>query len=193
MFLKFKHFISSIDFLQITPGVERQVQSCSHWVFCVQMVAWTTREEGEFLAFSTFSQWPFLPGWWFQGVPFYVGCHCHLYVFGILPHGWGPRSSWHVMSQQRQAPPGSAHEFCKKHPHSNGCIYGTLPRNLLDKMGWQEFQELTGGVINIGGVKVGFAAGLRICFSCFGSICIFSVYTQNTVNKNIIWIMALAI
>ena len=92
---------------------------------------------------------------------FYVCCHCHLCgFFSILPHGPGPpRSSWHVMSQQRQAPPGSAHEFCKKHPHSNGCVYGTLPRNLLDKMGWQEFQELTGGVINIGGVKVGFATG----------------------------------
>lgn len=36
MFLKFKHFISSIDFLQITPGVERQVQPCSHCFFFVR-------------------------------------------------------------------------------------------------------------------------------------------------------------
>lgn len=103
MFLKFKHFISSIDFLQITPGVERQVQ----------------------------------------------------------------------------APPGSAHEFCKKHPHSNGCIYGTLPRNLLDKMGWQEFQELTGGVINIGGVKVGF----EICLDhAMGQLCNKDLKPDETVD-----------
>ena len=61
----------------------------------------------------------------------------------------------------RQAPPGRAHEFCKKHPDSNGCIYHRLPRHLLDEMGWQDFQILRGGILNIGGVRIGFAPGLH--------------------------------
>ncbi|CAK9060837.1 Glyceraldehyde-3-phosphate dehydrogenase [Durusdinium trenchii] len=74
MYLKFKHFISSIDFLQVEPGQSRQVRT----------------------------------------------------------------------------PPGSAEEFCKRHPHSNGCIYRRLDRSLLDRLGFEDFRELIGGVLNIG-------------------------------------------
>ncbi|CAL1157289.1 unnamed protein product [Cladocopium goreaui] len=103
MYLKFKNFISSIDFLQITPGVSRQVQ----------------------------------------------------------------------------APPGRAHEFCKKHPDSNGCIYHRLPRHLLDQMGWQDFQILRGGILNIGGVRVGF----EICLDhAMGQLCNNDLKPDETVD-----------
>ncbi|CAK9079994.1 unnamed protein product [Durusdinium trenchii] len=103
MYLKFKHFISSIDFLQVEPGQSRQVRT----------------------------------------------------------------------------PPGSAEEFCKRHPHSNGCIYRRLDRSLLDRLGFEDFRELIGGVLNIGGLRVGF----EICLDhAMGQLCNKDLRPDETVD-----------
>ncbi|CAJ1432033.1 unnamed protein product, partial [Effrenium voratum] len=82
-------------------------------------------------------------------------------------------------SRQIAAPPGSAEEFCKKHPESNGCVYGQLPRKLLDEFGYDDFTELRGGVINMGGIRVGF----EICLDhAMGTLCNHDLSDDQTVD-----------
>ncbi|CAE7229460.1 mon2 [Symbiodinium natans] len=71
-------------------------------------------------------------------------------------------------SRMVPAPPRKSHEFCKRHPLSNGCVYGRLPEELLRKLGFGRDIELPNGLLSIGGLKI----GLEICLDhAMGELC----------------------
>jgi len=71
-------------------------------------------------------------------------------------------------SRMVPAPPHKSREFCRKHPHSNGCIYGRMPQALLEELGFSNDIELPRGVLSVGGLKI----GLEICLDhAMGDLC----------------------
>ena len=66
------------------------------------------------------------------------------------------------------APPRNSRDFCRKHPHSNGCIYQRLPEALLQQLGFGRDIELPDGLLTIGGLRI----GLEICLDhAMGDLC----------------------
>eukprot|EP00913_Durusdinium_trenchii_P004369 g4049.t1 len=111
---------------------------------------------------------------------------------------WRGRSLTSLLSQQPPAAQDmiraalrqrSAEEFCKRHPHSNGCIYRRLDRSLLDRLGFEDFRELIGELVNniehraaaneSGGLRVGF----EICLDhAMGQLCNKDLRPDETVD-----------
>ncbi|OLQ02865.1 Glyceraldehyde-3-phosphate dehydrogenase, chloroplastic [Symbiodinium microadriaticum] len=80
-------------------------------------------------------------------------------------------------------PPHSSHEFCRKHPDSNGCTYGRLPEHLLQQLGFGHDIELPNGLLNIGGLKI----GLEICLDhAMGQLCNRTLSDGQTVDVQLI-------
>jgi len=73
-----------------------------------------------------------------------------------------------VPRTQPQTPPGVFSNFCHEHPYSNGCIYGKAPRAMLEDIGFGQHQVLPGGLVEIGGIRI----GLEICLDhAEGELC----------------------
>ena len=71
-------------------------------------------------------------------------------------------------SRMVPAPPRKSREFCRKHPHSNGCMYGRMPEALLHELGFGNDIELPRGLLSVGGLKI----GLEICLDhAMGDLC----------------------
>lgn len=66
---------------------------------------------------------------------------------------------WSPRVRAVRAPPGLSQRFCQKHPESNGCVYGRIPKDVLEDFGFGKHEVLQGDAFWHGGLLI----GLEIC------------------------------